>query len=450
MQTPETQYADAHGTRIAYTMFGEGPPVLVTSGLLSNVEIVWEHELFRRTLERLGKHLTVVMFDKRGVGLSDRFDEAPTADQRIGDMISVLDTIGLEQAHVHGMSEGGLMAQHFVAKHPERTLSLGLLNSSISPRYWARLREYRRDGDPERTDLVQRFLELADDWPSNPQRMVDWFLPSQSGNESVIRWFGRLQRLSCSPRDFRRQLESVFQLDPGDAPERISAPTQVSHVVGDRVIPVAAGRLLADLIPDATMLELPGDDHFAWCMPHWARLVDSYLEFVLGRPVQSTVSRRFATVLFTDIVDSTSTSAAVGDVRWLELLESHDRITRALIDANGGRLIKSTGDGLLATFDLPSQAVACSAALIDALAGIGIAVRAGAHAGEIEVREDGDISGIAVNLAARVEHAGESGSLWVTSTVRDMMLGGSVAFTDVGMHELKGIDGAWRLYRLDR
>ncbi len=191
----------------------------------------------------------------------------------------------------------------------------------------------------------------------------------------------------------------------------------MSNVVGDRVIPVAAGRLLADMIPVATMLELPGDDHFSWCMPHWARLVDTYLEFVLGHPVQSTVTRRFATVLFTDIVDSTSASAAVGDVRWLELLESHDRIARELIDA---------------------------------LAGIGISIRAGAHAGEIEMREDGDISGIAVNLAARVEHAGESGSLWVTSTVRDMMLGGSVVFADVGEHELKGIDGAWRLYRLAR
>lgn len=450
MLLPETSYADADGTRIAYQVFGEGPPVMVVAGLLSNVELMWEHELYRRTLERVAKHTTCLMFDKRGVGLSDRFDVAPTADQRLADMISVLDAVGWEQAHIHGMSEGGLMAQHFVAEHPGRTLSLGLLNSTISPRYWHGLSEYRHAGDPEPMDLLPRFLEMADDWPSNPQRMVDWFLPSQSGNESVIRWFGRLQRLSCSPRDFRRQLESVFQLDPGDAPERITVPTQVSNVVGDRVIPVAAGRLLADVIPDAIMLELPGEDHFSWCMPHWARLVDSYLEFVLGHPVQSTISRRFATVLFTDIVNSTSASAAVGDVRWLELLESHDRIARELIDANGGRLIKSTGDGLLAIFDLPSQAVACSAALIDALAGIGISIRAGAHAGEIEMREDGDISGIAVNLASRVEHAGEPGSLWVTSTVRDMMLGGSVVFADVGQHELKGIDGAWRLYCLDR
>ena len=450
VQVPDTQYADADGTRIAYQMFGDGPPVLIVSGLLSNVEITWEHELFRRTFERLGKHVTAVLFDKRGVGLSDRFDEAPTADQRIGDIVSVLDAVGWDKAHIHGMSEGGLMAQHFAAQHPERVLTLGLLNSSISPRYWRRLREYWLADDPEEVDSVPRFLEMADDWPSNPERMVDWFLPSQSGNESVIRWFGRLQRLSCSPRDFRRQIESVFQLDPGDAPERIAVPTHVTHVKGDAVLPVAIGRLLADLIPDARFLEMPGNDHFAWCMPNWTQLLDAYLEFVLGRPVQSAATRRFATVLFTDIVNSTSASALVGDTRWRELLESHDRIARQLIDANGGRVIKSTGDGLLAIFDLPSQAVECSAQLIESLAGIGISIRAGVHAGEVEVREDGDISGIAVNLAARVEHAGEPGFLWVTSTVRDMMLGGSVVFTDQGQHDLKGIEGTWRLYRMER
>jgi class 3 adenylate cyclase len=290
---------------------------------------------------------------------------------------------------------------------------------------------------------------MADDWPANPERMVDWFLPSQSGNESVIRWFGRLQRLSASPRDFRRQIESVFQLDAGDSPERIQARTQVTHVRGDDVIPVAAGRMLADIIPDATFVDMPGSDHFAWCMPNWCDMLDQYIEFVIGRPAQSTSTRRFATVLFTDIVDSTSTSSAVGDHQWRETLESHDRIARESIEAHGGRLVKSTGDGLLAIFDLPSQAVSCGTQLIEALSGIGISIRSGAHAGEIEVRDDGDITGIAVNLAARVEHEARPGHLWVTSTVRDMMLGGSVDFADQGERQLKGIDGSWRLYSVE-
>ncbi len=448
MLLPETSYADADGTRIAYQVFGEGPPVMVVAGLLSNVELMWEHELYRRTLERIAKHTTCLMFDKRGVGLSDRFDVAPTADQRLTDMISVLDAVGWERAHVHGTSEGGMMAQHFAATHPERVESLGLLNSSISPRYWPALADHTRPGDPPPTDLVGRLRAMADDWPSNPERMVDWFLPSQSDNASVVRWFGRLQRLSASPRDFRRQVESVLKLDPGDAPERITARTHIVGVTGDTVIPIASSRLLATLIPNAEFIELAGTDHFAWCMPSWSEMLDLYLEFVLGRPVHTAASRRFATVLFTDIVDSTSRSSEVGDARWREMLESHDRIVRQRIDTHGGRLVKSTGDGLLAIFDLPSQAVACSTELLEALAGIGIVIRAGVHAGEIEVRDDGDISGIAVNLAARVEHEAEPGHLWVTSTVRDMMLGGSNTFADRGLHRLKGVEGEWRLYGL--
>ena len=449
MDIPETQYANADGTRIAYQVFGEGPPMLFVSGLLSNVEIVWEHELYRRTLERIAKHVTAVFFDKRGVGLSDRFDVAPTADERTCDIVSVLDAVGWRRAHVHGMSEGGLMAQHFAALYPERVHTLTLLNSAISPMYYSRVAEHRRADDPKSPNPVPQFLEMATEWPSNPERMVNWMLPSQTGNGSVIRWFGRLQRLSASPRDFSRQLESVFQLDPGDAPERITAPTQVTHVVGDGVLPIAQGRLLASLIPDAQLVELPGNDHFSWCMPNWCDLLDHTLGFALNRVISRNTTRQFASVLFTDIVNSTSTSARVGDQRWREMLESHDRVARDHIDRCGGRLIKSTGDGLLAIFDLPSQAVMCASELLVDLAGIGIDIRAGVHAGEVEVRDDGDITGIAVNLAARVEHEAATGQLWVTSTVRDMMLGGSNTFADRGVHQLKGIEGEWRLYSLE-
>jgi class 3 adenylate cyclase len=448
MRIPETRYADAGDTRIAYQLFGEGPPVLIVSGLLSNVELVWEHELFRRTFERIGKHVTCLVFDKRGVGLSDRFDSAPTSEQRLGDMLSVLEAVGWDRAHVHGMSEGGLMAQHFAAEHPDRVMSLGLLNSGVPRRYFERVADYVRPSDRVVASTVPRLLAIAESWPSNPADMVDMFLPSQSGNDSVVRWFGRLQRLSASPRDFRRQLESVFAIDPGDAPERVRARTQVMHTAEDDVIAVATGRLLADVIPNAEFVEIPGGDHFAWCMPNWSEMLDRYLGFVLGETMQSTAVRRFATVLFTDIVNSTSTSASVGDTRWRELLESHDRIVRRLIEEHHGTLIKSSGDGLLAMFDLPSEAVGCGAALLDELSGIGVVIRAGVHAGEVEVREDGDITGIAVNLAARVEHEADAGTLWATSTVRDMMLGGSVQFLDQGEHALKGIDGAWRLYRL--
>ena len=206
------------------------------------------------------------------------------------------------------------------------------------------------------------------------------------------------------------------------------------------------GRLLADLIPDARYIDVAGEDHFAWIMPTWREIDDTLIEFATGVPVGRTSTRRSATVLFTDIVGSTRQSAERGDAAWQALLDSHDRIARRLVDQHSGRVVKSTGAGLLVTFDSPSQGVACGVGLRDALAGIGIEIRAGVHAGEIEVHDDGDISGIAVNLAARVEQRAADGEFWASPTVRDMMLGGSTTFADVGEHELKGIDGSWRLF----
>ena len=417
--------------------------------LISNIEIHWEHETYRRTLDRMGKHMTCVHFDKRGIGLSDRFDRVPTLEERIRDMECVMDAVGWERAHLFGVSEGALMAQLFAADHPERIESVALLNSTMTPRYRRLVRDRVEPGDPplpRNQDILDRFHRIADEWSEDPSYMIQYEMPSQIGNESVSRWIGRLQRFSATPNEFRRQLESLDKLDAGDAPERMQARTLVMHVKGDRVLPVGISRVLADLIPDSTYVEIEGEDHFAWMMDSWREIVDGYIEFATGKPVEIASTRRFATVLFTDIVNSTRRSSAVGDTRWRDTLESHDRIVRGLIDDHSGRVVKSTGDGVLALFDVPSQAVACGAALLGALAGIGVDIRAGAHAGEIEVREDGDVSGLAVNLAARVEqHAGD-GELWVSSTVRDMMLGGSVDFDDKGEFELKGIEDRWRLF----
>ena len=449
MTVPETYYAKAGDLRIAYQKWGTGPPCLIVPQLISNVEITWEHELYRRTLERVGKFMTCVMFDKRGIGLSDRFDGVPTLEQRIEDMLCVMDAVGWEQAHLHGTSEGGLMAQLFAANHPERVLSVGLLNSIVPHKYRSQIRARFEDGDapiPTTRETLGRLLKIAETWGEDATYMVNFELPSQNGNEGVTRWMARLCRFAASPKDFVKQLESIVALDGGDAPERIQAPTQITHVKGDRVLPVAGGRVLASIIPGATYLEIEGDDHMAWCMPNWRYMIDQYIEFATGGPTQSTVARKFAGVLFTDIVNSTQQSSTVGDTSWRETLDGHDRVTRDLIDHHAGRVVKSTGDGLLAVFDVPSQAVACGVDMLRALSDIGIAIRAGVHAGEIEVRDDGDITGIAVNLAARVEQQAADGELWVSSTVRDMMLGGTTTFADRGHHELKGIADQWRLY----
>ena len=449
MQMPETHYARAGDLRIAYQQWGEGPPLVFIPALISNIEISWEHELYRRNFEHFGRHMTCVQFDKRGIGLSDRFEGVPTMEQRNDDIFAVMDAVGWERAHFLGVSEGAAMAQQFAADFPERVESLALVNTFVSPQYRDRLPQYKHDGDAPNLGtggIVERFMNIAALWSEDPRPMVEWEMPSALDNESFVRWVGRLQRMSCSPKDFIKQLESVVALDAGDAPERITTRTLVMHVKGDRVLPASGGRLLADLIPNAEYVEVPGEDHFAWIMPNWRDLDDILIEFATGVPVTRRVNRRFATVLFTDIVGSTRQCAERGDAAWRALLDSHDRIARALVDDHEGRVVKSTGDGLLVTFDTPSQGVACGLALRDALAGIDVEIRAGIHAGEIEVRDDGDVSGIAVNLAARVEQRAADGEFWASSTVRDMMLGGATKFNDAGEHELKGIEGSWRLF----
>jgi class 3 adenylate cyclase len=449
MQVPETRYTRSGDLRLAYQEFGAGPPLLLIPGLLSNIEVVWEHEYVVRILDLMSKHVNVVQFDKRGIGLSDRTDVAPTLEERIDDIVAVMDAVGWERASLLGISEGGVMSQLFAATYPERVDKLILHNTALSSRYFGRVEALVEPGDPPISSLGQlwaRFESLADGWPENSQEMVDWMMPDQSTNDAFVRWCGRFQRLSASPRDFRRQIEGVFQLDAGDAPERITAPTLVIHVRGDRVLPVACGRTLGEVIPDARYVEVGGDDHFSWALPNWRDIVDPLLEFLTGTMVERTPTRRFATVLFTDIVDSTRQSAAVGDTAWRATIDAHDRLARKLVDHHAGRVVKSTGDGLLVVFDVPSQAVSCGTAMMRELASIGVEIRAGVHAGEIEVHDDLDVSGIAVNLAARVEQAAQDSELWASSTVRDLMLGGAATFEDRGEHTLKGIDGAWRLF----
>ena len=360
-----------------------------------------------------------------------------------------MDGVGWESASIFGVSEGGLMSQLFAAEYPERVEQLVLVNTFVGPRYLPRLFEHVREGDPPLKpveDIVATFAHIGEAWSEDPRRMVDFMMPSQLDIESFTRWLGRFQRFSCSANDFFTQLESVLNLDPGDAPERIAAPTLVMHVTGDRVLPVSGGRALADVIPDASYSEIDGEDHYAWIMPNWREWIDEVITFCKGTVSGPASTRQFGTVLFTDIVDSTRQSSAVGDLRWRDTLDGHDRITRSLVDEHGGRVVKSTGDGLLALFPMPSQGVECALGMLTQLDGIGLGIRAGLHAGELEAREDGDISGLAVNLAARVEQSAGDGELWVSSAIRDMTLGGNADFTDEGTHELKGIEGEWRLF----
>jgi class 3 adenylate cyclase len=452
VEPPDTLYALSDGLHIAYQRFGAGPDVILIPPLVSNVELSWDHELYRRVIEFEAQHVRLLMFDKRGIGGSDRFDRMPTLQERIKDITAVMDAEGVERASLIGLSEGGLMAQLFAAQHADRVDKLVLMNTAAGVTAAPLVPDYVEPGERP-IDLVyfsEQFQELVRTWGTDPAFMVGWMMPSQLDNTSFVRWVGRLQRQTASPADIQRQVESVLNLDAVDTLSAIRAPTLVIHAKGDQVLHVAFGRLLADRIAGATYVEVPGNDHFLWVMPNWREFVKTCIEFILGHPLAANASRRFAAVLFTDLVDSTARSSAAGDNSWRVMLESHDRIGHEVVAHHAGRVVKSTGDGLLALFDSPSQAVGAAADMVTKLGSISLGVRAGVHAGELEVREDGDVSGAAVNIAARVEQAAGLGEVYVSAAVRDMLIGGDHRFTDRGEHQLKGIEGAWKLYALDR
>lgn len=324
-----------------------------------------------------------------------------------------------------------------------------IVNSLIGPSALGHLE--RRDSDPpmRRREVLDRFERMFEGWGREPEHFVDLFAPSLKDDSAFVRWIGRFERQTCSRADIRRQFESILGLDANDRLGDIRSPTLVINVIGDRAIPPAFGRYLAANIPGARYAEFPGDDHFSWVMPNWRELMDCWIEFLTGRAPAVRSERRFATVVFTDIVDSTARAAEVGDEAWRGMLDRHDQIAWQVVDRHAGKLVKNMGDGLLMTFTTPSEGVACATELVRELGHAGLRVRAGLHAGEIVVREDGDVTGLAVNLAARVQQAAPGGSAWVSSTVRDLLLlGGDWLFAERGEHVLKGIDGAWRLYEL--
>lgn len=441
MEIPEVQFATtSDGVRIAYTQWGEGPDLVLIPGIVSNVEMAWESEYFRRPLERLGRFFRVVAFDKRGIGMSGRFDAAPTNEQRMLDILAVMGAAGLDRAHVSGISEGGAMAQIFAAEYPERVDRLVLSNSVISD-------SFRSDEVSASENRENHWDEIISGWGTTGMASVEWLMPSRAADEDFVRWQARFERQTATQAGFRRQLESLASMDASGAPMRIHAPTLITHTVGDKVLSVENARILHGLIPNSELAEFDGDDHFFWVAPYWQVIVDRSIEFLLDAPVAPRVERMFATLLFTDIVGSTERAVEVGDDAWRTTIDVHDRIVESAVGDFDGTVVKSTGDGVLATFASPSNAVDAALALRKRLVSEGITIRAGLHTGEVEIRGD-DVAGFAVNLAARVEQSASDDEIFVTSTLRDLLRGGSYSFEDVGPFALKGFDDEWTLFRL--
>jgi pimeloyl-ACP methyl ester carboxylesterase len=429
---PETRYALSGDVNIAYQVMGDGPvDLIMVPGFVSHVEFGHELAGYTAFLRRLASFARVVTFDKRGQGLSDRISGAPSLEQRMDDVCAVMDAIASRRAVVMGFSEGAAMSVLFAATYPERVAQLILFGgfaatSAIRP-----------------GNLEERVAQIARAWGT--AEMMKTVIPSQT-SEAAINQFAKLERLSASPGAVRTLLLLNAAIDVRSILPAVQVPTLVLHRRDDARVPIAAGHDLASRIPGAKFIEYPGPDHAFWAGDTLQMLGDIE-EFVTGHRdnISGELERVLATVLFTDIVDSTRNAAAVGDQAWRQSLDTHDHLARQMVEKHRGNLVKSTGDGILATFDGPGRGVRCALALGAATHQIGLPLRAGLHTGEIEIRGN-DIGGIAVHAAARVMGQSGPSEVLVSRVVTDLVAGAGLKFAERGSHELKGLPGRWDLF----
>jgi class 3 adenylate cyclase/predicted alpha/beta hydrolase len=436
---PAVRYAASGDLSIAYQVVGDGPVDLVwVPGFVSHVEILWDLPLWRRLLDRLSSFARVLIFDKREQGLSDRTGAPPTLEDIAGDLGAVMDAAGSERATIVGLSEGGPAALLFAASHPQRVSGLALCGS------YARLSRAPDNPDGVPAGLLRGFVErVVEEW-GGPTALSLWFGAEAAADPSLAEWWARLLRAGTSPGGARALLCLYEDLDARPALSSISAPTLVVHGRDDALVPPALGRAVADAIPGARYLELPGP-HLPFAVDDGRAFVAAVEELVTGRLAEPDPERVLATVLVTDIVGSTGQATALGDRAWRELLQRHDDASRREFERFRGREVKQTGDGFLATFDGPARAVRCAVAIRDALAPLGLSLRTGVHTGECELR-GADVSGIAVHIAARVGAAAGPGEVLVSSTVHDLVIGSGLEFEERGERELAGVPGSWRLF----
>ena len=457
---PETSYATCGDLSLAYQVFGDGPVELVFVGsFASHVELYWTVPEFKAFLERLCTFCRVLLFDKAGVGLSDPVPKVRTLDDRAAEIEAVMDTVGFERAVLFGGSESGPASIFFAAQRPERTRAL-ILTGTFAYFGFAGWDDLERDPAELRARLV---AELGNDYTPSVKQLARWqawgraaraawgsgeatkaLLPSVRS----IRQLAMMERMSASPGMARAALEAAFRIDVRPILPTITAPTLVIHA-RDEVVPVQEGQYIADHIPGARLLEVDGNDHVPW-LADPDKILTVVEEFLTGSHAAPSPSRRaLRTVLFTDMVASTAHAATAGDERWRAVLHRLGEITADLTQRFGGTVVKSTGDGHLATFDGPTQAIRCAEALRADAETLGIEIRAGIHTGECELM-DTDIGGIAVHIAARILGQAGAGEILVSRTVRDLVVGSGTGFEDRGSVELRGVPGTWQLLAVDR
>jgi class 3 adenylate cyclase len=437
---PETRYAKSGDVNIAYQMVGEGPfDLLYVAGWVSHVEESWEEPALASFLGRLASFSRLILFDKRGTGLSDRVPEheLPTLEQRMDDVRAVLDAVGSERAALFGYSEGGPMCALFAATYPERTLSL-VFYGSFAKRLSAP--DYPWGKDPVEREDEYAFVER--EW-GRPTELAH-YLPSVAHDEGFVRRMATYRRRSASPGAAVALMRMNSQVDIRSVLPVIGVPALVLHRAGDRDVDVGNGRYLAEHIPGARYVELPGDDHMMFVGDTDA-ILGEVEEFLTGVRRGPDPDRVLVTLLFTDIVGSTDRAARLGDRAWRELVERHHELVRAELDRWQGREIDTAGDGFLAEFGGPARAIRCAEAVVSGVRALGLEVRAGVHTGEAQ-RAGGALRGIAVHIGARVAAQATPGEVLVSGTVKDLVAGAGIEFEDRGEHELKGVPGSRRLF----
>jgi len=444
VEVAKTRYARNGDVHLAYQVLGDGPLDL----LLLVAEFIptdaWDEQpLLARAVRRLASFSRLIRCDRRGIGLSDPITPAtpPTLEQWMEDALAVLDAVGSERCAVMATNDAGPLGALLAATHPDRVSGLVFVNSfargmQASDYPW---------GWPE--DLVGKMANDTVDPSDDIGWGLDFVAPSMAGNEHFREWLDRAGNRGASPATARALLEVYLRSDVRAILGAIDVPTLVVHRVGDLANNVENGRYLAQHISEARLVELPGVDDFFWVGDAEAVLdeVEGFLTGIRRRP---DIERVLATVLFTDIVGSTERASTLGDLRWRQLLDDHDQVSAQHIDRCRGRVVKSTGDGVLATFDAPARAVACALDLRAALRPLDIQIRAGLHTGEVESR-DGDVGGIAVHIAARIQALAEPNQILVSRTITDLVAGSGIAFADCGMHRFKGVNAEWQLFSVD-
>jgi class 3 adenylate cyclase/pimeloyl-ACP methyl ester carboxylesterase len=439
---PETRYTCSGDVNIAYQVVGEGPlDIVLVPSWVTNVEENWEEPSYARLLNRLASFARLILFDKRGTGLSDRVAPLPGLEERMDDVRAVMNAVGSERAALIGCTEGGAMCALFAATYPDRTSALIMYGA-----YAKRMPSIDYPWGPTVEDREAFYREIIDQWGG--PAVLNRVAPSMINDERFCQWWASYLRHSASPGAALALTQMNTQIDIRSVLSAIRVPTLVVHRTGDPICPVEGARYLAQHIPNAKLVELPGIDHIPF-VGNGDAIVDAIQEFLTGvRPVAE-IDRVLMTVLFADIVESTTLAVELGDREWRDCLSAYRSMVGQALAQYQGVARSTSGDGFVATFDGPARAIRCASSVIESVKKLGLKVRIGLHTGECELLGD-DLSGVAVHIGARVAALGKPGEILVSSTVKDVVAGSGIEFTDRGQHTLKGLPGLWHLYAVER